>query len=180
MKMKQILLNSAFMISICASSLFIYHKMLESKTAYVDIKKVFNSFQMKKELEKKYKQTENERNKVLDSLIVEINILAKHLNEQKLTAVKIEREVEEQFEYKREKYLRLKKQFEADNAALSSKFDQEIVERMNQYIAEYGRNKNYDFIYGADGDGTIMYSNSKYDLSDQVSQFINNKYSGIE
>lgn len=178
--MKQLLINCTIMLIICFSSIFIYHRMFEIKTAYIDIKKVFNNFQMKKEREKQYKKTENERNKILDSLVAEINILAKHLNEKKLTTEKIEKEVSDQFEYKREKYLRLKKQFDAENTALSLKYDQEIIDRMNQYISEYGKNKNYDFIYGSDGDGSIMYSNNQYDLSDQLSQFINNKYNGIE
>jgi outer membrane protein len=51
---------------------------------------------------------------------------------------------------------------------------------MSQYINDYGKKNNYDLILGADGSGTLMYSKAKYDISEEIIIFINNKYKGVD
>lgn len=180
MKAKNLILNAFVMALVCSTAMFVYHKAIKSQTAYVDIKKVFNNFEMKKELEAKYKVTQQKRDKILDSLEVNLRVISKHLNDQKASAKKLEESLIVQFEAKRREYLNVKKRFQEDNAALSRQYDSQILEQINQYITEYGKKNNYDFIYGADGSGTLMYSNDKYNLSEEICVFINNKYKGAQ
>jgi outer membrane protein len=180
MKTKFFLLNALLMLGISVGSMLVYHKCIKQQAAYIDIKKVFNSFQMKKELEEKYKVVQKQRDRVLDSLQGTLRIISRELSEQKMNANKIDENLIRQFEYKRDEYLKTKERFEEDNAMLSQKYDSQILERMTAYIIEYGKKNKYDFIYGADGNGSLMYSNDRYDLSDEIAVYINNKYKGQE
>jgi outer membrane protein len=180
MKLKPLLITILLSGLICLAGLVVYHKLYTTKTAYIEIKKVFNGFQMKTELENKYKQTQKGRDKILDSLSFNLKILSKHLNEQKNTKGGVNKDELYQFEYNREEYLKLKNQYQEDNAALSQKYDSQILAQLTQYVIEFGKKNNYDIILGADGNGSLMYSKEVYNISDEVIIFINNKYKGID
>ena len=83
---------------------------------------------MKKEMEKKYLQTKNIRDKMLDSLAFEVKILAQK--------IKVEEEKNrstiEQFNIKREEYLQRKRTYEEDNTALTKEYDQHCL-NANKY-----------------------------------------------
>lgn len=135
---------------------------------------------MKKELEKEYEKTQKGRDKILDSLSFNLKLMSKHLNEQKNSKVEINKDELYQFEYNREEYLKLKKQYQEDNAVLSQKYDNQILAQLTQYVIEFGKKNNYDIILGADGNGSLMYSKESYNISDEIIVFINNKYKGID
>ena len=178
--MKNVLLNLVLVVVVSALSLFIYHKVFKQKTAYIEIKKVFNGFQMKKELEEKFKQTTKIRDKIIDSLSFNLKLMSKQLNEQKNTKEGINKDLAYVFEYKREEFLKLKNQFGEDNAALSQKYDTQILEQLTQYVMDYGKKNNFKFIFGTDGNGNLMYANDEYNISDEIVIYVNNKYRGID
>ncbi|MBL7884405.1 MAG: OmpH family outer membrane protein [Bacteroidia bacterium] len=156
-------------------SLFTYHSLFTKKMAYVDIPKVFNSFEMKKELQEKYKQTEAGRKRVLDSLSFNLQTLAKKINENKN-----DKNLIAEFDSQRDMFFKTKKRFEEDNEVLSRQYDKQILEQMSQYILDYGKQNRYDLILGADGNGTLMYANEEMNISDLITNYINNKYKGLE
>jgi len=180
MKVKSFLTTILFTGLTCCLALLVYHKCYASKTAYVEIKKVFNGFKMKAELEEKFKQVKSGRDKILDSLSFNLKIMSKHLNEQKEKNLNAKPGEIYQFEYSREEFLKLKNQHQQDNAALSQKYDEQILAQLTQYVIAFGKKNNYDIILGADGNGNLMYSKDTYNISDEVVIFINNKYKGID
>lgn len=162
-------------ISLIALSLFIYHTSFATKVAYIDIPKVFNKFEMKKELQEKYKKVESGRKRILDSLAFNLQLLSKKLQDNQTN-----KELMYEFDVKREDYFKRKNQLEQDNIALSNQYDKQILEQMTQYIVDYGKKNKYDIIMGADGNGVLMYAHEKLDKSEEISAFINNKYKGVE
>ncbi len=180
MKIKPLLITTLLSGIGCFTALFVYHRFYTTKTAYIEIKKVFNGFQMKAELEKKYKQTQKGRDKILDSLTFNLKVMSKHLSDQKNARGEVNKDELYRFEYGRETYLKLKSQYDEDNAALSRKYDDQILNQLTEYVMAYGRENNYDIIFGADGNGSLMYSKASYNVSDEVIAFINNKYKGLD
>lgn len=160
---------------IVALSLFLYHYLFEKKIAYVDIPKVFNAFEMKKELQENYKRTENARQRVLDSVSFNLQMLAKEIDAAKDRKAKMN-----EFELKRTEFFDMKKRMNEDNINLSNQYDKQILERMSQYIMDFGKERKYDIILGADGNGMLMYANEKLNISDEITEYLNNKYKGIE
>jgi Skp family chaperone for outer membrane proteins len=163
------------MVGLIVMSLFIYHTYFTTKVVYIDIPKVFNRFDMKKELQEKYKKVESGRGRILDSLKFDLQLLSKKLKEDQKN-----KELMYEFDIKREDFFKQKSQIEQDNVALSNQYDKQILEQMTQYIIDYGKRNKLDIIMGADGNGVLMYANEKYDRSEEIISFINNKYKGIE
>lgn len=169
------ILNVCGIICLVMLSLFVYHSYFQKKVAYVDIPKVFNSFEMKKELQEKFKKTATVRKRIVDSLEFDLQVLSR-----KLQADQKNQTLITEFDLKREYYFKQKEQIEQDNAAMSNQFDKQILERMSQYMIDYGKENNYDLILGADGNGVLMYANEGMNISDDVSKYVNNKYKGVE
>lgn len=180
MNLKNVLLNLVLFSTLCVASLYIYHNCFKTKTAYIEIKKVFNGFQMKKELEQKYNVTASGRQKLLDSLSFSLKLLSKTLNEQKNSKSGVDEKLAYRFEYQRDEFLKIQNQFAQDNSALSQKMDSQILEQLTQYVMEFGKKNNYDIIMGADGNGNLMFAKESYNISDDVIEYVNNKYKGRE
>lgn len=180
MRLKNSIIILVISTLVSATTLFIYNLNMKQKIGYVEIKKVFDGFQMKKELEDKYKQTTSVKEKILDSLSFNLKLMSKQLNEQQNSKSKIDNELVYAFEYKREEFLKLKKQYTEENAVLSNKYDAQILERLTQYVIEYGNKNGYNLILGADGNGSLMYASDNYNISNSVIEYINKKYSGKE
>src|ERR1700739_2741498 len=73
-----LVLNGASIIVI-VFCMFFYNKSTEKKIAYVKIQKLYDEFQMKKDLETKFKTTEKVRKNLMDNLAVDRNLI-KRLN----------------------------------------------------------------------------------------------------
>ncbi len=53
---------------------------------------------------------------------------------------------------------------------------QGIVDQMNKVVKEYASSKGYDLILGSTDYGNIVYSNEKYDITEEVLAALNEKY----
>jgi outer membrane protein len=173
--MKKSILTGFSVVVLLVISFFIYHKLMAPKVGYIEISKVFNGFQMKKELQGKYEQTEKTRKKILDSLSFNLQLLARDLQAKSDQPEKVQL-----FQERRNEFMQQKKNFEEDNLALSNKFDKQILEQMTQYVLEFGEKNSFDIIYGADGNGNVMYAHKNYNVSEEVLSFINRKYNGLD
>jgi outer membrane protein len=156
-------------------SFYVYHTFFTSKVGYVDIPKVFNGFEMKKEFQEKYKKTAVLRKRVIDSLSLDLQLLAKRVQ-----ANKKDLDLVNEFDMKREEFFKRKNNSDQDNAALSNQYDKQILEQMSQYILDFGKKYKYDIIMGADGNGTLMYANDRFNISEEVTNYINDRYKGVE
>ena len=74
----------------------------------------------------------------------------------------------------------MKQDFEEDNDELSKKYDQQILDQLNQYVMDFGKAHSYAMILGSDRNGNLMYAEESYNVSADVIQFINSKYKGVE
>jgi outer membrane protein len=146
----------------------------EKKVGFVKIQQVFVGFTYKKELENNLKAVSLKRKNLLDSLELELNILSKQLNIEK---TKDSKKVAE-FETKKEVYFNKKKSFEEDNERMVKQYDENIVKQLNQYVKDYGEKNKYQFIYGADGSGSLMYADTTYDLTNKIIAYVNERFSG--
>src|SRR5690606_29337088 len=53
-----------------------------------------------------------------------------------------------------------------------------IWNRLNPYIVEFGRARGYDFIYGANGTGSLLYADEGKDLTSELIDYVNQRYRG--
>ncbi len=169
------LIITSFIVIVATIVLVSYMHTNEKKTAFINLKQVFEEFEYKKEMEGKLKAVQQERQKIIDSLEFELRLFAKQLeSERKPTNSDIVL-----FEAKRDDLSRKQQQFEEDNTALIEKYDKQIIGQLNQYVADFGQKEGYKYIFGNDGNGNIMYGSESENVTSQVIKFINNRYKGV-
>jgi len=144
------------------------------KTAYIQLNKTYEGFYLKKELEQKYDKIENARQSILDSMSIDLQTMASQLSAQP----KPNQEQVYRFQAKQEVFLKKQQQFQEDNERLSQQYNDQIMKQLNQYVKDFGSDNAYSYIYGADGSGTLMYADDVADVTDEVVDFINQKYQG--
>ncbi|MGQ0829857.1 MAG: OmpH family outer membrane protein [Bacteroidota bacterium] len=160
----------------CVIGWNIYQDVTSPKSGYILITEVYSGFEMKKEMEKKYLQAANARDKLLDCLALEVKVLGGKIERDQQK----NEETIKQFENKRQEFFQRKQTYEEDNNALSKQYDQEILTQLNQYVKDFGEQQGYTYIHGNDGNGSLMYAQEARNITKEVIEFINNKYKGIE
>lgn len=146
----------------------------KDKLGYVDINKLYESFEYKKELAIEFNKIKMARQRICDSLEYELNIIANDLEKKKL----LNSVTENEFSIKRKNLFQLNKQYEEENRTLSETYDAKIIKQLNAYIKEYGKNNGYQLLLGADLKGNILYGDPKMDETDKLITFVNERYKG--
>ncbi len=160
-------------------SVWIYVLQHKPKTAYVQLGKLYENFNMKKELEKKYEKISMSRKNILDSLEINLRSLSGQIELLKENDPARKSKIQD-FELLRQDYLMKKKNFSEDTERTSQQYDEEIWKQLNQYVNDYGKENEYTYIYGAQGNGSLMYGSEKEDITGQVNEYVNHKYKGIK
>jgi len=58
------------------------------------------------------------------------------------------------------------------------KVTQTVINDINDFVKEYGKKKGYKVIFGATGNGTIMYGEASADLTEEVLKQLNAEFEG--
>jgi len=175
MKGNKVLVTLLVLVNIALGSwIIIKERTGNRKLGYIIIREVFLDFNMKKELETKYKKTQSARQKILDSLAFEIKLMDKNLQTKK----DVKAEDVNPLKVKEEEFIQKKKQFLEDDAAMNQQYDKQIIEQLNQYVRDFGKEKGYDYILGNDANGSLMYAREGDNLTKEVIQYVNEKYEG--
>ncbi len=175
MTMKNKILTSCLVaVLLSLSTAVIYLFANKPKTAYIDMQKVFSSFQMKKELESKLTDVEQHRKNILDSMELHLRIFSGELDKSKEkdpSQIKL-------FNGEREDFFAKQKQFEQDNSATQQQYMDQVSKQLSQYVNDYGKQKGYEYIFGADGSGILMHADDSKNITEEVTGYINERYKG--
>lgn len=142
----------------------------KDKVVFVNLNKVYEEFELKKELEKKFKNLESKRNALLDSL--ELNL--KLLSSKPLNTASQEQIAE--YDAKKETYFVKKQQFNEDNKVVMEQYHSQIITKLNEYVKLYGKQKHLTYILGSDDSGSILYGEETREVTPDVIKFINALY----
>lgn len=179
MKIKtNVVITILVIIGIIVSSFSLWKTILIEKeiekSAYVDLKIIFDGFEMKKELEIKLKKDLSHKQNELDSLLFQLQGLNNKLSS---TENKNQEEVLK-FQQLQNYYIQQKNAVEEYTYSKTQQFDSQILEQMTQYVKDFGTKNNYHYIYGLNSNGNIMYAQEHKDITEEVLKFINDKYQG--
>ncbi len=144
----------------------------EKKVAYIQNAQVYTSFEMTKELDAQLEQYVTSKSAVLDSLELRLQFLAKSI-EQTNDESQMQQfvELKQQFNY-------LEEDFYKGHEQLRAEYHEQITTQMNEYIKSFGEEGQYDYLFGANGNGNLMYASEGEDVTAEVIAFINEKYKG--
>ena len=156
----------------------VFIELTNEKTAYVNINELYSEFTLKKDLELQLTSIQNNRQNLLDSLKLDLNSLARIITNNNLTPKDTSNELVKQFYLKKQWYHNKSDKFIEQNEILAQEYNSQVLKQLTQYVEDYGRVKHYTFIYGATGEGNLMYADKSKNISKEVIEFINNKYNG--
>lgn len=126
---------------------------------FMDNFKVFDQFEMKKDYDK----------------LIETSLMIEQ-NEIDSLSVKLEKP-DAQDKADLTETLRLKQEaFQIKFSELSKKYTAEVYARLNTYIKDYGKQKKYSIVLGANGQGGVMYVDDKVDITNDLIKYINKEY----
>lgn len=153
---KNILLGVNLLL-VLAIGAYLFLNKPQQKSAYVLNAKLFEGFSGKADLEKKLGRLRNENKKKIDSLVV---LMESGKNNPTLM----------QF------YSETIETYRLTEKQISGTYTSDIWKRLNEYIADYGKQEGYDFIFGASGEGNLMYADDSRDVTEAVTQYANERY----
>lgn len=151
------------LVSILSALLFIQGRD-NSRFAYIRNDQVFDKFEGKKDLERILNLNINKQNNLLDSLKQEIDLLTLRNKSESLIYAK--RQLLRKFE----------EEFMDNNEKDRTNYIQQTWNQINEYIKEYGVQRKYDYIFGATGNGSLMYANEAKDITEDIISYINNRH----
>lgn len=163
----------ALALSICA---FVYFS--KPKIAYVDLPKVYSKFDLKVELEKQHENTKNKRLLILDSLKLKLKTLSGELS---LITNRNSDEFKKGFmlfNTLKQDYQEKEQSFSQSDQVQVDEYEKQIWTRINNYTKEFTKSNSIDILLGADGSGTVMNMNEKYNCTEDFVKFINSSYQG--
>ena len=179
MKSKVLLVFISVIVStiICLTCMYLFSdSALNKRIAWINVNKVYSEFQLKKELESKFTTTQAARKKITDSLELELRILSKQIQQEGEKA----KDKISVFEAKRGFYLNKKNEFDTDNEQTQKNFNDQILKQITQYVKDYGKEKGYTIVFGAEGSGAIMYAKDAIEITDEAIVYLNQKYTGAK
>lgn len=126
------------------------------KTGYVDIFRLVKEFELQNEYSALAKKDMDMERAMIDSMVY----LERLKNPDGFESLKSEL------------YLELYKKTEQKNKEIESM----IWKRLNPYLEDFGKEKGYQYIYGANGTGNVLYADKEQDITDEVIKYVNNRY----
>ena len=177
--MHKIKSNYLFIIitSLLFASLFIYVKFSQPRIAYVKTLEVVYGYNGMKQAHSEYKAQEENWQSNIDTL--------KWQHQQ--AVIKYKSGLSDYSETEKKEQEKLITDLEKNVRQYSSTVQQQAKEReneitegvlnqINSFIEDYAKSKGYDMILGADGSGSVIYGDAKYDITKEVLDALNNDY----
>lgn len=173
MSKKEILIPVIISLTIGIAT-FLSVKLTSTQNAYVINAEVYNDFELKKQLEAKMIVVQQQRKNILDSLALRLEMRAQTY---RVNGVADTLEANTIRGLQQEFYTR-QQQFDEDNSRMAAEYEQQIWKQLNQYAQDYGKENGYSIVFGANGDGGIMYGDQAVNVTEDLKVYANEKFSG--
>ncbi len=162
---------------IATGSFFLFQN--KTDLVYVDVNKLIEGYKRTKVERKVFKKKTDVLKANVDSLIVSWQNELKSYEKERAKMSKKEIELKQELLTNKQNQLNnyqqaVQKQIQEED----QKMTQTVVNDINDYVKEYGKNKGYPIIFGAGGNGNIMYAEDASDLTQEVLEGLNAHYEG--
>ncbi|MEC4115836.1 OmpH family outer membrane protein [Myroides phaeus] len=152
---------------------------VEFKTAYVDSSKLMKEYEEVKDVESKYKIQSEEKGKSLEADIAKFQQEVQSFQanaRQKGQAWAEQKAAELQ---KKEQQLQYQQQAMVQSLQMESGQEiDSVVKKVKEYIAEYAKKNNLDYVFNTEEASTVIYGKEQYDITESILKELNAKYKG--
>ena len=167
------------LVALFTSIATFYYSQSKSELVYVDINKLVEGYKRTKVERETFNKKANTLKANVDSLLTDWQDELKNYEKERSSLSKKELELKQQLLQNKQQQINnyqqaIQKQIQEED----QKMTQTIINDINDYVKEYGKREGYRIIFGAKGNGNIMYAEDGADLTNGVLEGLNNEYSG--
>ena len=149
----------------------------QQKIGFIDNGEVINKYEMKMDIEERYKLRNDAFTKRMDSINrdFQVEVKAFQLASNKMS----QKKAQEKYNELGQRNQILTQQFQQDQQVLQQGFNKEIdsvVKTVKAFVEDYGKKNGYVFILGKNEAGSVMYGQESSDLTKIVIDALNAKY----
>ena len=168
--MKKLILTGVALLALTACT---------DKVAFVDNSKLLNDYQEKKDIEAKLKGQISAYERKRDSISMafqteartfdaQAKTLPQNVAQKKYNELMQKSQILQQHLQQEEQKIQMESQTQMDS----------LLSKVKKNIKEYGKQKSYTFILGANDGGSVLYGTEKKDITKEVTEYLNNQYKG--
>ncbi len=158
------IINSILLLILIVFGFYYCFNEKKQELVYIDNIKLFNGFNMTKDLKIIEDAKIKKQGKELDSLYT---IFQSIKDEESISS----KSLQQQIGYKSKAFQELQDNY-------SHNLSNTIWSRLDEYIKEYAQTHNLKIILGTSGNGNVMYGEESIDATSQIIEFSNKKYEG--
>ena len=168
--MKKLILTGVALLALTACT---------DKVAFVDNSKLLNDYQEKKDIEAKLKGQISAYERKRDSISMafqtearafdaQAKTLPQNVAQKKYNELMQKSQILQQHLQQEEQKIQMESQTQMDS----------LLSKVKKNIKEYGKQKGYTFILGANDCVSVLYCSEKKDITKEVTEYLNNQYKG--
>jgi outer membrane protein len=133
--------------------------------AYVDNNKLFEGFNMTKELKRVGEKEFNTRKKGLDLMYSKLQTQTIPERDKKMLM---------------QQFIREKEELEQFNQSFATEEASKIWSRIHDYSNEFSQENKYQLIIGSQSKQAVLFADENVDVTNELITYINKKYEGIK
>ncbi len=176
--MKKLTLPLAILALAFSLITFFYLKK-SSNQVYVDVNKLMEGYKRTKVVRAQFEEKAKTLNANVDSLMGDWQKELKDYEKERSKMSKKELQLKQELLGNKQQQINnyqqaIQKQIQEED----KKATQTVINDINDYVKEYGKQKGYKIIFGASGSGNIMYASESADLTDEVLEGLNAEFEG--
>lgn len=147
------------------------------KIVYIDVNVLMADYEGMKDAKKDFEKKSKVWEANVDSLIANFQNELKVYEKERSKMTKKENELKQELlRNKQQQVGNYQKAIQKQSADEDTKLSQEVVNEVNAYIEEYGKNHHYKMIIGANSSGNMLYAQEGVDITQDVLKGLNADY----
>ncbi len=148
----------------------------QDKTAYVNNSKLIQDYSKMKRTEAEFKEKNDALSSELDSVAMAFQQEVQKFQSEMKSMSKSKRESEQSRLMQKQQQLQQQQQQKSQMLREESdKAINAIIDDVKDYVADYGKEKGYTYIFGSNESANIMYAKKGLDLTDEILRELNKK-----
>jgi len=166
-------------IALIVSVASFFYLQSSSELVYVDVNKLLDGYKRTKIVKAEFDEKAKTMKANVDSLVSDWQKELKTYEKERSSFSKKELELKQQLLSNKQQQINnyqqaVQKQLQEED----KKVTQTVINDINDFVKEYGKKNGYKVIFGATGNGTIMYGETAADLTDKVLDQLNAEFEG--
>jgi outer membrane protein len=171
--LQKILLALALLFSLIA----LFKTINGSSQVYVDVNKLIQGYKRTKIAKAEFDKKATVMKANVDSLVGKWQVELKNYEKERASLSANELKLKQELLSNKQQQINgyqeaIQKQIQEED----KKVTQTVINDINDYIKEYGKNHGYKIIFGASGGGNIMYADESTDLTAEILKGLNDEY----